>query len=1044
MKRINRLLIDSSSVLMACLFAAKDGENCILTTFNEKEEVVPAAGDGYEIFLSALLTTMKDLNFTPNQVILVKDGKGSRKLRQEVYPPYKKRPEKNPVFLEQFNLMQDMVEETLWSYGALSVVKDGYEADDILAAAWAKGDWIWSKDGDLMAAGDWYYNGVRNPSDKFLGIAKEHIVVYKSLVGDSSDKIPGCKGFGPAKFQDMLIKYGDEGCDEILDMLENDTLNELKDAADEFKPFQMILDDVDRVRQSYYCAKFHHPGWDLDWQCRFPETNGDLGKWERTETLMTASNLDLDEVRSRLSKSRGYIGLDIETYEDEESLEWGLANANDKGPKLDVYGSHMTGLSLTCGENNEHVYYFPVEHLDTANLNLDQLTEILNLIPDGIDVIVHNNAFELPIVRQHCELRFDRGWLPNVLDTAIEKSYVDENTPAGLKYCSKVYMKYRQVSYDEVVSQEVIDEETGEVTVIKRRMNEIPATEVVSYGADDSVVTAQLHSQFRAIMDYEGTSDAFDQCEQWSAYMFAEAFLNGINLNLDRLEELRQINEAEAVEVKAEVDSYLMKIEGWPGTTLDPVTELTPAEVKRSYLIYTGEPLTTRVRNLDKMGKVIEGLGKRRFGVAVAEGDIDTINELMTSVWKPAPELNMGSPKQKCALLYDYLKYPVRLYGKVSDKMRAEGRKKGNPQANEAAFKFALINDAKSEDEKALLKAIIKGVALQTEQSLYFNPYPKMPNPKDGMVHPSTGQSKTTSRRMAPNAPNYAQVSKKSPIREVYDTFSESSLWVSLDWSGQELRGTAWQSQCSEMLKCYPKNGIAKDLHSMTAVKIDNMKGGDLNYEEVLSILADDSHEDYSRVVKLRKDAKAPAFGNIYGQTPIGLAMNQLIPEEEAELMFEALFAAFPGVGKWKEKREAFFKKNGYAVTLLGARKHLLLDGSWKDGHSLRSAGNFEIQSSAAEQMKLAISKFWVRKVFERHVGANFLMVVHDEANFCVEKGPGLLPFVKEVHEIMCEQYASQDIPVESSIEVGDSFGALRDIGTTFDEDKLLSVINSL
>jgi len=1042
MKRINRLLIDSSSVLMACLFAAKDGENCILTTFNGKEEVVPAAGDGYEIFLSALLGTMKDLDFTPNQVILVKDGKGSRKLRQEVYPPYKKRPEKNPVFLEQFNLMQDMVEETLWSYGALSVVKDGYEADDILAAAWAKGDWIWSKDGDLMAAGDWYYNGVRNPSDKFLGIAKEHIVVYKSLVGDASDKIPGCKGFGPAKFQDMLIKYGDEGCDEILDMLENDTLHELKDAADEFKPFQMILDDVDRVRQSYYCAKFHHPGWDLDWQCRFPETNGDLGKWERTEILMTAANLDMDEVRSRLNKSRGYIGLDIETYEDEESLEWGLANANDKGPKLDVYGSHMTGLSLTCGENNEHVYYFPVEHLDTANLTLDQLTEILNLIPDGIDVIVHNNAFELPIVRQHCELRFDRGWLPNVLDTAIEKSYVDENTSAGLKYCSKVYMKYRQVSYDEVVSQEVIDKETGEVTIIKRRMNEIPATEVVSYGADDSVVTAQLHSQFRAIMDYEGTSDAFDQCEQWSAYMFAEAFLNGINLNLDRLEELRQINEAEAVEVKAEVDSYLMKIEGWPGTTLDPVTELTPAEVKRAYLVYTGEQLTTRVRNLDKMGKVIEGLGKRRFGVAVAEGDIDTINELMTSVWKPAPELNMGSPKQKCSLLYDYLKYPVRLYGKVSDKMRAEGRKKGNPQANEAAFKFALINDAKSDDEKALLKAIIKGVALQTEQSLYFNPYPKMPNPKDGMVHPNNGQSKTTTRRSAPNGMNFAQVSKKSPIREVYDAYDKDMVWVSCDESGQELLLTAFRSGCTAMRACYPKDAPAKDIHSMTAVQVAALDGVDMPYNILNAVRKDEKHPQHKEAKGFRNTAKAVNFADIFNQTAQGLSLKLMITEEKASAIMEAKARTFPGVAQWKKDVRKRHKEDGFAVTLLGARKHLRLNGSWEDEHELRSATNFEIQSPAAEQLKIVAGKFWTRKLFERF-DAVFHFLVHDESNASCNK-ECIVPFVKEYHEIMVEPYGGMDLPIRSSIEIGPNFGQLHELGEEFDEEKILSLVNSL
>ncbi len=1047
-KRINRLLIDSSSVLMACLFAARSGENAFLSEFEGKEEKVPSALDGYEIFLGSLDTTMYELDFVPSQIILVKDGKGSRQLRQAEFPPYKLRPKKNPDFLKQFNKMQSMAEETLWSYGALSVEKEGYEADDLLAALWSKGDWIWSKDGDLIAAGDWYYSGNRNP-DKFLGIEKKHIVVYKSLVGDTSDKIPGAKGFGKQAFIDMVTKYDYDVCDDILDMLENRKLKRLKEYEEEFKPFKKIIEFEQKVYQSYFCARFHHPGWSLDWQLRFPETNGDMPKWDRSETLMGADTLNLAEIVQRLASVRvGFIGLDIETYEDEESLEWGIRNkSTTKGPKLDIYGSHMTGLSLTCGENNQHVYYFPVDHKDTDNLTLEQLTEVLNLIPKGVDVLVHNALFELPVVRMHCDLRFDRGWLPNVLDTQIEKSYENENELAGLKFCTKKHMQYDQTSYEEVITKiTILCDEHGEGQFVhtKYRMNELTGEEVVSYGADDAVVTCGLHAYFRAVMDYEGTSDAFDQCEQWSAYMFAEAFLNGIRFDMNRLAELTEINRKAREENKSLVDSQLMKIKGFPGTEYLPLTKLTSPEIKRVFAIYSGIKLKTRLRSLTKLGALIEKEGKIRFGKAVADGDIEGINDLALSVFEPKPELNLGSPKQKTVLMYELLGLPIRIYGKVTDKMKEAdpNRKQGNPKANEAAIRMAVINDA-TDEVKDLLEAILAGVELNTEYSLFLHPYKEMPNPKDDMVHYGTGHSKTTSRRNAPNGPNIGQVSKKSPIREIYAAYEDGMVWISCDESGQELLLTAFRSGCEAMRACYPWDGPALDVHSKTGVEIAALEGIDISYEEFNKARKDPKHPKHKICKDIRnRKAKAVNFGDVYNQQKQGLALKLMITEEKAEAIMEAKAKTFPGVAKWKVDTKERHRRDGFAITLLGARKHLRLDGTWKDEQELRSGTNFEIQSPASEQLKIIASKFWKRELFERF-NAVYHFPVHDEQNASCSKEDAA-DFIEEFHSIMVEPYGGMDLPIRSSIEIGRNFGELIELGEEFDEGKIMSVINSL
>ena len=1044
---MKRLLIDSSSILMGCLFAARNGENAYVVD----EEVIMHHIDGYDIFLSSLEKTLADLSMVPMQIVLVKDGKGSRKLRREFLETYKARPPKPKEFLEEFNKLEAMAEETLWSYGALSAVKDGFEADDLLAAFAEKMDHvIWSKDGDLLAAGDWFFNGETNP-DKFCGIAKKHIVVYKSLVGDTSDKIPGAKGFGEVAFIDMVAKFGDSACDDILDMLEEEALDELSELAEDFKPFKKILANLPTVYASYKCAKFYHPGWDLDIQARFPETNGDLPEWNRTESLIDRENIDLDRLEILAKQNKlGFSGFDVETWEDEESLDWGWENKSKQspGPKLDAYGSHLAGFSLTLGSNNQHAYYFPVDHKDSNNFTLEEVEEILNaLLYAGTETLCHNAAFELPIVRSHCELEFDRGYLPNVVDTMLEKQYVNENTENGLKYCSKTYLKYRQVSYETVTTDDseiLCDADGNGVRVIKKfKMNELPAEHVTSYGADDAVVTCPLHSMFRFIMDYEGTSIAFDLCERSSAYLFAESFLNGIRFDLNRLAELTRINERKTAEVRADIDAYLISIPGWPGCAFVPLKDLKGKEIKRGYAMLTGEePFKSNKRLLKALASLLdEELDMPEYADVLLSEDLGAVNRYIEDQFSPSPKLNLGSPNQKADLLYAFLNFPIRMRGKVSDIMRKKGRKLGNPKSDEASIRLAIIEDA-TEEQKEFLLDVLTATELQTEQSLYLRPYPKMPNPKDGMVHAGTGQSGATTRRNTPNGPNVGQVSKKSPIREAYDAYDECMVWVSLDWAGQELRGTAWRSKCPDMMACYPWDGPAKDVHSVTAVKIAELAGIEIVYEEFMKARKDENHPFHKEIKKYRNPAKAVNFGDIFGQTEHGLALKLLITEEVAAKIFAAKAEAFPGVAQWKKDMRNESIRLGYADTMLGARKHLLLDGSWKDEGVLRSSTNFRIQSSAAEQMKVTASKFWDRRVFDRY-DAVFHFPVHDEMNFSVTEDDAS-GCIRECHEIMTEPYADMDLPVESSIEIGPNFGQLKELDTVFNEEQVMKRVREV
>lgn len=1052
---MKRLLIDASSVVKAALYAAAKGEHARLIEFEGKQEVIPSHVDGYEIWLTSLKKTLDFLSMVPCQVILVKDGRNASEKRREFLPGYRERPARPPEFFEEYSQMMAKVERNLLSYGAIVVDKEGVEADDMIAAlAQVLHHVIWSTDKDLLAAGTVYMNGDLDPG-KFLGIAKNHIVVYKSLIGDQSDKIPGAKGFGEKAFIDMVAKYGDECLDELLEMLGNRTLHELQPYAADFKPFQKIIDNAETIYASYDCARFHHPGWyDINWKMEYPKGDGTWPQWDLKIELITKDRLTPEFIlrfRKQLEQVPWGPSFDIETWSDEESLAWGIANKSQRGPRLDVYGAHMAGFSITTGPNNNIVCYFPVDHKDTRNISLVDMKLLLDQLQEDRPLFVWNQEFELPVVRKHLELRFDRGWLPNVHDALIMKSYVDENTPLKLKSTTKTYLGYNQVTFEEVTSGgssrswEAEEDENGaeeedlddDYTPPSRQMNELTGLEVVGYGADDSICTGALASLFEVIMKYEGTWDAFSACETLPGYLCAEAFLTGQKFDLTRLEGLTKENAKKQSELWEKVNERLVTLEWteyngvtnrtevrWiPGCRFDPIVDLSPAELKRGYKQVTGEALKSNMRSPEKLAVLMMGkapdLARALTDGATPEEQLARFNEVGEKLFTPRPELNLGSPKQMCNLLYNAMKFPVRLRGKRTEKMKQRGELVGNPKGNELAIRHAIMHDA-DEWQKELLLLLIETKSLITDKSLYLKPYVNMPNPKSGLIHGSYGQSRQKTRRFSSSAPNRTQLSHKSPIREVYVPIFPDHVIVSFDEASQELRHAAVHSQDEAMLSCFLGEN-KRDIHSITGRAILEKQGKIITYEEFLRLKkADDKH-----IVIARKKAKEANFLDQYLGTAPTLSEKLLIPVEEGQSILDAKREAFPGLSIWQNKVVEECRETGYALTPLGARKHIPLDGSWQDEHHLRSALNSIIQGGAAEQIKMAMVRLWKMGITDLF-DCIFLFPCHDELVFSCHIDQ-VVEFCRTVHAVMTQPYGGLNMPWESSIEIGWNYGQMRE-----------------
>lgn len=182
-----------------------------------------------------VLTMMMKLlqNYNPTHVILARDSKGGS-FRNEKYEQYKaNRGEPPEELVPQFAIIEELIAKM--EIPALAI--PNYEADDIIGsfAVQFKDSFdeilIASGDKDLMQFVGGHIKMVDTMKDKIydregvfekMGVFPEQVVDYLSLIGDSSDNIPGVKGIGAKGASKLLAEYKDlDNVFKNLDSLSN-------------------------------------------------------------------------------------------------------------------------------------------------------------------------------------------------------------------------------------------------------------------------------------------------------------------------------------------------------------------------------------------------------------------------------------------------------------------------------------------------------------------------------------------------------------------------------------------------------------------------------------------------------------------------------------------------------------------------------------------------------------------------------------------------------------------------------------------------------
>lgn len=142
-----------------------------------------------------------DLCSPPDTTIIVWDGPYANKRRKEIYPEYKA----NRRSKEESKMMFfDISKAVLRFTPCIQIECEGWEADDVIGTLINR--WyakyrlvVESNDGDYWQHKDKCL--LPMVSKKWHHFSAEDTILYKALVGDGKDNIPGIRGFGPKAWE---------------------------------------------------------------------------------------------------------------------------------------------------------------------------------------------------------------------------------------------------------------------------------------------------------------------------------------------------------------------------------------------------------------------------------------------------------------------------------------------------------------------------------------------------------------------------------------------------------------------------------------------------------------------------------------------------------------------------------------------------------------------------------------------------------------------------------------------------------------------------
>jgi len=455
----------------------------------------------------------------PDYLAIVFDGPDNKKERRALYEHYK---------IHRTRMPEDLFPQLEWAvqycqYKGLPVyMVEGVEADDTIGsmAKWAETQglnvFIASSDKDLCQLVSNHVKVIHLHKDNQIlgqaeveqtyGVKPTQIVDWLSLMGDTSDNIPGIEGVGPKTASSWLQKYGSvEGLYAHLD-----------DLGDKKK--ELLKSHHETVKLSYKLAQLNlHVPFDKHLSHFTPQEENTAALKElflSMNFLTLLKNLpqakpsslnytiiqsleQLDEIVTQLKTRKVHV-IDVETTD------------------IDPLKAKLVGLSL--GDEKGHIYYLPFNGSLDKQALLTHLHKLETLHWTG-----HNIKYDYRVLAQEGLV------LPLEFDTMVASYLVSPNQPRhNLDILALEHLGLQKIPLESLIGK-------GKTATT---LDKLPIDQVAAYCCEDAHATLALRKLFEHKLKEMDLDKVFYSIEMPLIPVLARMENYGIYIDVPYLKEL--------------------------------------------------------------------------------------------------------------------------------------------------------------------------------------------------------------------------------------------------------------------------------------------------------------------------------------------------------------------------------------------------------------------------------------------------------------------------------------------------------------------------
>lgn len=676
--------------------------------------------------------------------------------RHEMFPDYKAQREEIP---EDIATAIPQVQRLLAAMNVPLLVRDGYEADDIIGIMAARADKAGmetfmvtpDKDfGQLVTEHVKIYKPGRQGADvEILGPEEvcarwgiEHpaqVIDILALMGDAVDNIPGVKGFGEKTATALIQQFGSvENLLANVDQLKGKQKEKLEASREDAllsKKLATIFTDAPFDTQLADLALKPHDDealraflTEFEFNALGRRIFGDdfkAGRGRKTAAEPPAGELFATEEITRPTESKLRTIADtphtyhlVQNVEDRQRLLQRLAEQKSfcfdlETTGLDPRDTQIVGIAFSWQAHEGWFAHFPREKT-AAQAVLEEFRAVFTR--DGVEKIGHNLKFDLSVLLAHgIEVAGP------FFDTMLAHSLIDPDQRHGMDFLSEMYLSYTPVPITSLIGTEKND------LFSQATMADVAAQDaqkVADYAAEDADVTWQLAARMRPELKEQ-------------SYVFTD------------------------------IESPLL-------------------------------PVLTR---MEHCGVKIDVQALREYGIELEKKAQELQKRIQDNAGGP---FNLNSPKQLGEVLFERLK--------LSDKPKKTAT--GQYQTNEQVLQSLL-------GLHPIIQDILDYREVTKLNSTYVEALPQTVSKVTGRIHTTFHQLMAATGRMASSNPNLQNIPIRSDLgREIRKAFipgHDGWILMSADYSQIELRVMAALSGDKAMIEAFAQG---HDIHLATAARV--------------------------------------------------------------------------------------------------------------------------------------------------------------------------------------------------------------------------------